>query len=48
MIRQETLLPVEMSEARLAVVFAAALVMASISALLSVGILRRADPADVF
>ena len=47
-IRQETLLPVEMSETRLAAVFAAALVMALISALLSVGSLRRADPADVF
>jgi putative ABC transport system permease protein len=47
-IRQKTLLPVEMSETRLAVVFAAALLMASISALLSVGSLRRADPADVF
>jgi putative ABC transport system permease protein len=47
-IRRETLLPVEMSETRLALVFAATLVMASISALLSVGSLRRADPADVF
>jgi putative ABC transport system permease protein len=47
-IRQETLLPVTMSETRLAAVFAAALVMAVISALLSVGSLRRADPADVF
>lgn len=47
-IRQETLLPVEMSEARLAAVFIAALVMALVSALLSVGSLRRADPADVF
>jgi putative ABC transport system permease protein len=47
-IRQETLLPVTMSQTRLVAVFAAALVMASISALLSVGSLRRADPADVF
>ena len=47
-IRQETLLPVEMSETRLAAVFIAALVMALLSALLSVGSLRRADPADVF
>jgi putative ABC transport system permease protein len=47
-IRRETLLPVEMSETRLALVFAVTLVMASISALLSVGSLRRADPADVF
>ena len=47
-IRDETLLPVTMSEMRLVAVFAAALAMASISALLSVGSLRRADPADVF
>jgi putative ABC transport system permease protein len=47
-IRRETLLPVEMSEMRLAAVFAAALVMAAISAFLSIGGLRRADPADVF
>jgi putative ABC transport system permease protein len=47
-IRQETLLPVEMSNMRLTVVFVAALLMAMISALLSVGTLRRADPADVF
>ena len=47
-IRQETLLPVMMSEMRLLAVFAAALAMALISALLSVGILRRAAPADVF
>ena len=47
-IRDETLLPVTMSEMRLFTVFVAALAMASISALLSVGSLRRADPADVF
>lgn len=47
-IRQETLLPVTMSEMRLLAVFAAALAMALISALLSVGTLRRAAPADVF
>jgi putative ABC transport system permease protein len=47
-IRQETLLPVEMSQMRLTAVFVAALLMAMISALLSVGTLRRADPADVF
>jgi putative ABC transport system permease protein len=47
-IRQETLLPVSMSEMRLAAVFVGSLAMASISALLSVGGLRRADPADVF
>jgi DevC protein len=47
-IRQQTLLPVEMSELRLLAVFGAAIIMAVISALLSVGVLRRADPADVF
>lgn len=47
-IRQETLLPVMMSEMRLLAVFAAAIAMALVSALLSVGGLRRADPADVF
>jgi putative ABC transport system permease protein len=47
-IRQETLLPVTMTEARLLAVFVAALAMALISALLSVGALRRAAPADVF
>lgn len=48
LIRQETLLPVMMTEMRLLGVFAAALGMAVISALLSVWVLRRADPADVF
>jgi putative ABC transport system permease protein len=48
LIRQETLLPAMMSEMRLLVVFVAALGMAMISALLSVRVLRRADPADVF
>jgi putative ABC transport system permease protein len=48
LIRQKTLLPVMMSEMRLLAVFAAALGMAVISALLSVWVLRRADPADVF
>jgi putative ABC transport system permease protein len=48
LIRQETLLPVMMSEMRLLAVFAAALGMAVISALLSVWVLRRADPADLF
>jgi putative ABC transport system permease protein len=48
LIRQETLLPVTMSQTRLVAVFVAALAMAAISALLSVGSLRRADPADVF
>jgi putative ABC transport system permease protein len=48
LIRQETLLPVTMSEMRLLAVFVAALGIALISALLSVWVLRRADPADVF
>jgi putative ABC transport system permease protein len=48
LIRQETLLPAMMSEMRLLGVFAAALGMAVISAMLSVLVLRRADPADVF
>lgn len=47
-IRQETLLPVAMSEARLVAVCAASLVMAGVSALLSFAGLRRAAPADVF
>jgi len=47
-IRDQTLLPVTMSETRLFAVFGAALGMALVSALLSVGGLRRADPADVF
>ena len=47
-IRQQTLLPVVMSETRLLSVLVAAVVMALISALLSVGSLRRAEPADVF
>lgn len=47
-IQQKTLLPVEMSGMRIAAVFAAALAIVIISALLSIGVLRRADPADVF
>jgi hypothetical protein len=44
----ETLLPVAMTSIRLGAVFAATLAMASFSALLSLGGLRRADPADMF
>ena len=47
-IREETLLPVEMSGPRIAVVFASTLAMAAASALLSMSSLRRADPADLF
>ena len=41
-IREETLLPAEMSGMRIAVVFVASLTMAAASALLSMGALRRA------
>ena len=47
-IRDETLLPVAMTWPRLAAVFVATLVMASISALLSLSSLRRADPVELF
>jgi putative ABC transport system permease protein len=47
-IREETLLPVAMTSIRLGAVFAATLAMASFSALLSLGGLRRAEPADMF
>jgi putative ABC transport system permease protein len=47
-IRDETLLPVTMTAGRIGAVFAATLLMAVFSALLSTGSLRRADPADIF
>jgi putative ABC transport system permease protein len=47
-LRSATLLPLILSPARLVGVLAIALLMSSISATLSVGYLRRADPADVF
>jgi len=47
-IREETLLPVEMSATRIAAVFVATLGMAAASAVLSMASLRRADPADLF
>jgi putative ABC transport system permease protein len=47
-IREQTLLPVAMTWTRLLAVLAASLGMAVVSALLSVGGLRRAAPADVF
>jgi hypothetical protein len=37
-----------MTAARVGAVFAATLLMAAFSALLSAGSLRRADPADIF
>ncbi|HEY3911829.1 MAG TPA: FtsX-like permease family protein [Stellaceae bacterium] len=48
LIREATLLPVTMTAAHVAAVLGAALVMATVSALLALGGLRRADPADVF
>jgi putative ABC transport system permease protein len=47
-VRDETLLPVEMSGARIAIVLVATLAMAAASALLSMRTLRRAEPADLF
>jgi putative ABC transport system permease protein len=47
-ISQKTLLPVTMTPGHAAAVLAAALAMAAIAALLALGGLRRADPADVF
>jgi putative ABC transport system permease protein len=47
-VRDQTLLPVEMSGARIAIVLVATLVMAAASAFLSISGLRRADPADLF
>ncbi len=47
-IRSQTLLPVIMSPTELAGVFAITIAMSVVSALLSVGRLRRADPAEVF
>jgi putative ABC transport system permease protein len=43
-----TLLPIEMTTARIATVLAAALGMSAASALLSARVLQRADPADLF
>jgi putative ABC transport system permease protein len=48
LIRRQTLLPVTMTPGHAAAVLAAALAMAAIAALLALGGLRRADPADVF
>jgi len=46
--RDATLLPIEMTGTRIAAVLAAALGMSAASALLSARVLRRADPADLF
>jgi putative ABC transport system permease protein len=47
-IRGQTLLPVAMTATELGGVLAATLLMSVISALLSLGRLRRADPAEIF
>jgi ABC-type antimicrobial peptide transport system permease subunit len=47
-IRAQTLLPVTMSVIQLAGVFAVAVFMSAISAMLSLVRLRRADPAEIF
>ena len=48
LIREQTLLPVTMTAGHAATVLVAALAMAGMAALLALGGLRRADPADVF
>ena len=47
-IRNQTLLPVNMTAAQLGGVFTITLLMSGISAFLSLGRLRRADPAEIF
>jgi putative ABC transport system permease protein len=47
-IRSETLLPVAFTPSVAVLVLAAVLIMSAISAFLSVGHLRRADPAEIF
>jgi putative ABC transport system permease protein len=47
-IRSQTLLPTHLTAAQLGAVFGITLLMSVISAFLSVGRLRRADPADIF
>jgi len=47
-VREKTLLPLSLSPGEFAAVFAITLVMAAISAMLSLGALRRADPAEIF
>ena len=47
-IREQTLLPLAMSLEELGGVFAITMAMSVASALLSLGRLRRADPAEVF
>ena len=47
-IRSQTLLPANLTATQLGAVFGITLLMSVISAFLSVGRLRRADPADIF
>jgi putative ABC transport system permease protein len=47
-VRRETLLPLNLTPGQLGTVFAITLVMAAVSAMLSLSGLRRADPAEVF
>jgi putative ABC transport system permease protein len=48
LVRRETLLPLSLNAPELLAVFAITLVMAAASAFLSLGGLRRADPAEIF
>ena len=48
LIRSTTLLPIAMTQSRIAVVLAATLAMSALSALLSIWTVRRADPVDLF
>ena len=48
LIRQQTLLPLSLSPENTAIVLSGVLIMAAGSAFLSVGNLRRADPAEIF
>ncbi len=47
-IRSQTLLPTHLTGTQLGAVFGITLLMSVISAFLSVGRLRRADPAEIF
>ncbi|MBV9826532.1 MAG: FtsX-like permease family protein [Alphaproteobacteria bacterium] len=48
LVRKQTLLPLDLTPSEFGIVFAASLAMASVSAVLSLSALRRADPAEVF
>ncbi|HEV2336245.1 MAG TPA: FtsX-like permease family protein [Stellaceae bacterium] len=48
LVREETLLPLQLSVPQLGAVFGITLAMATASAFLSLGALRRADPAEIF